>query len=269
VSADKNVIAFYAQQHWGSRYGVIDQFHPTKHKGLDVGLFRGLVQVPALLPGTVVAIEPSQSVGHYVTVQRADKKFNTYCHIVPSIALGARVAQGANLGRQAITQEEGGNAWRGQHTHLTLSDTLTGWTTWGPNNLDPTPDVLAVLASTASSGGVPINQEEDMSFAIVPLADGAKDIEIVSLISGLRTHIQSPYHVTLLQRLKANNGDDGMLEGEVNICKTYLAAVNPQVAAAPAPPVDVSALAAKLVPLLVPLIPVPPTDFTITGKASA
>lgn len=156
-----NVINFYAQAHWGSRYGVIDSAHPTPHKGLDCGLFHGTVQVPALHSGKVVAVKPSSSVGHYVTVQRSDGKFDTYCHIVPSASVGAQVSQGTNLGRQAVTQAEGGTAWLGQHTHLTLSDTLTGWATWGPHNLDPTPGVIAVLTGTADNGSSPLTDEGD------------------------------------------------------------------------------------------------------------
>ena len=77
MTTPENVLTFYAEAHWGSRYGVIDKWHTSPHKGLDCGLFHGNVQVPALHAGTVVAVAPSTSVGHYVTVERSDGLFDT------------------------------------------------------------------------------------------------------------------------------------------------------------------------------------------------
>jgi hypothetical protein len=170
-----NVLTFYAQARWGSRYGVEDAFHPTPHKGLDCGLFHGTVQVPALYAGTVVAVHSSTSVGHYVTVRRATfaPLFDTYCHIVPGVSIGEKVTQGTSLGRQAVTLAEGGTAWRGQHTHLCLSNTIAGWAEWdnGLHNLDPTPGVIAVLTGTAGAGSSPL-EEEEMSTATPIIFDG-------------------------------------------------------------------------------------------------
>jgi len=177
-----NVVAFYAEAHWGSRYGVVDAYHPTPHKGLDCGLFHGVVDVPALHDGTVVAAAASASVGHYVTVQRGDGLFDTYCHIVIGVSVGQRVVQGQRLGRQAVTQAEGGADWRGQHTHLCLSRTRDGWAVWGYVNLDPTPGVIAVLTGTASDGSTPIPPEQpkkenyEMSYSYIqrPTGPGSK-----------------------------------------------------------------------------------------------
>lgn len=159
MSTPANVVTFYAQAHWGSPWGVVDYAHPTPHKGLDCGLFHGTIDVPALHDGTVVAAAASSSVGHYVTVQRADKLFDTYCHIVLGVKVGQAVKQGDRLGRQAVTKAEGGSAWLGQHTHLCLSRTQAGWASWTAQNLDPTPGVIAVLTNTAGSDGKPIDNE--------------------------------------------------------------------------------------------------------------
>lgn len=145
----QNVLDFYSRAHWGSGYGVIDKWHTSPHKGLDVALFHGTVEVPALHAGTVVAVAASTSVGHYVTIERPDGLYDTYCHIVPGVSDGQAVSEGENLGRQAVTQAEGGKQWAGQHTHLCLSNTPTGWSTWGHANLDPTPGVEAVLAGSS------------------------------------------------------------------------------------------------------------------------
>lgn len=193
-----NVIAFYSQAHWGSRWGVRDAYHPTPHKGLDLGLFHGNVDVPALHAGHVVAVGPSSSVGHYVTVVRPDGLFDTYCHIVPGVSVGANVAQGQRLGRQAQTQSEGGTAWAGQHTHLCLSRTANGWATFTSNNLDPTPGVIAVLTNTAGGGSIPIappNEQEDELMALRGyLWTDSKNVRVGALadsVSGLWSPVQA------------------------------------------------------------------------------
>lgn len=169
MSAPANVLTFYAQSRWGSRYGVTDPYHPRPHKGLDVALFHGTVDVPALHPGEVVAAAWSPSVGHYITVERSDGLFDTYCHIVLGVELGQTVRQGDRLGRQAVNTAEGGDEWQGQHTHLCLSRTRDGWGVWGSVNMDPTPGVIAVLTSTASDGATPLPGGAPNSYPFVLL----------------------------------------------------------------------------------------------------
>ncbi len=76
--------------------------------------------------------------------------------------------------------------------------------------------------------------------SIVPLTDGG--IYLFSTLTGRRAHIQSPYHVQIIQRAVDNNSNDQMLHGELDIVAGYLTAVNPPVGAT----VDTEALAARL-----------------------
>jgi len=183
MATPTDVLAFYAEAHWGSRYGAVDVFHLTPHKGIDCGLFHGDVLVPALHEGTVVAAAANPNVGHYVTVQRGDGLFDTYCHIVLAVSVGQRVTQGQTLGRQAVTPAEGGIQWKGQHTHLCLSRTRDGWGVWGYVNLDPTPGVVAVLTTAASinisqldnSQPEPEEEEDDMANQPITLEIVNKD----------------------------------------------------------------------------------------------
>ncbi|GAA4176615.1 hypothetical protein [Gryllotalpicola koreensis] len=86
---------------------------------------------------------------------------------------------------------------------------------------------ISFPSSSQPAAASPATQEADMSFSIVPYAGTNGGIYVVSHITGNATHIQSPYHVTLLQRLKANNGSDAMLAAEIQICRSYLSAINP------------------------------------------
>jgi hypothetical protein len=89
--------------------------------------------------------------------------------------------------------------------------------------------------------------EEDMSFSLVPDAQSSK-IYACSLITGNRVWVSSPYHLTLLQRYKANNAGDKMLLAELDIVASYLTRINPPAPAVTANVnVDASSVAAKVV----------------------
>jgi hypothetical protein len=98
----------------------------------------------------------------------------------------------------------------------------------------------AVPAFTEETEFTPEPEEEDMSYSIINTTDGK--IMLVSLVTGKRAHIGSPYHVTLLQRQRKNDPVDVMLEAELDVTGAYLLAVNPPVNAT----VDTAALAAAL-----------------------
>ncbi len=218
MNAPANVLSFYAQAHWGSGWGVEDAFHKTPHKGLDVGLFHGIIDVPALHDGTVVAVGSNSLVGHYVTVQRADGLFETYCHIVPGVKVGQAVKQGDRLGRQATNQQEGGLQWMGQHTHFVLSRTRGGWGTWP--TLDPTPSVIAVLTGTAGSNGTPI----DNGGASAPRKK-ANTMEITHhVLAGVGEFYMftSPTIVSLSPELSTLTADNRKFQGDVAIALAAL-----------------------------------------------
>lgn len=131
----------------------------------------------------------------------------------------------------------------------------------GLASLGPGTPISSVPSPTPAPAPTPFSEEVPMSFSLVPLDKSGGVIAVVSLITGNRANIQSPYHLGLLQRVKANTGGDVMLQGEMDIIHSYLSAINPGAAASPsvtvtappappAPPVDISALAAALAPLI-------------------
>ena len=81
------------------------------------------------------------------------------------------------------------------------------------------------------------------SLSIVPLTEGG--IFLFSLSTGRRVHISSVYHVQIIQRAIANNSNDVMLPGELDIVSGYITAVNPPVGVT----VDAEALAKRLAEL--------------------
>lgn len=99
-----------------------------------------------------------------------------------------------------------------------------------------------IVGDSAAGTGtlVPITEDE-MGFSFVKDAQ-AVTVFVVSLVSGNRAAIQSEYHMGLLQRLKANDGSDPMLQAELDICKGYLVAINPPpvVVAPTIPPITIS-----------------------------
>lgn len=102
-------------------------------------------------------------------------------------------------------------------------------------------DIVGGLDPAGGGGTVVPTPEEYMAFSFVKDAQ-ADTIFVVSLVSGNRAAIASSYHFSLLQRVKVDNGTDSMLAGELDICRGYLAAINPPpIATAPAlPPISIS-----------------------------
>lgn len=156
-----SLTTFYASSRWGSRWGIVDASHPTPHKGLDI---RGISRqaVPALRSGTIIADQPSSSVGRYITVRvrvGSRYEYDTYCHVV-SLGRTGTITQGQTLTVLAGWDDKHGTAWTGPHLHLARSTTITGWAYWGAANLNPEPVVIGVLTSTAGGGTTPIEETE-------------------------------------------------------------------------------------------------------------
>lgn len=123
-------------------------------------------------------------------------------------------------------------------------------------------DLSVPGSATPPTATASIPKEAALMFSIVPDASSAQ-IFVVSQLNGNRALIASPYHLSLLDRVKANDGSDKMLTGELDIVHGYLAAINPPTATATAQ-VDSAAVAAAVAAALH-----VPTSFTITGKATS
>lgn len=142
---------FYARARWGSRWAVVDKFHPSPHKGLDLVQPAGTV-IPVLRSGRVVARGYSSAVGNYVTVQVAANDFDTYTHLVNGAPVGAELTATVDgVGHVAGYNDKHGSSWTGPHTHLCRSTTVRGWAVWGPANLNPEPLVLDRLSNRGSA----------------------------------------------------------------------------------------------------------------------
>jgi hypothetical protein len=96
----------------------------------------------------------------------------------------------------------------------------------GREYLGWTETILGAPIDNAAIAAVLRPKEQNMSYVIVPIA-GTDEVHIVSLITGIRAHITSEFHLSLLRRLKKNDFDDEMLLAEIDVVRGYLTAVNP------------------------------------------
>lgn len=116
-----------------------------------------------------------------------------------------------------------------------------------------------------------IPKEDAMSFSLVKDAKSAT-IWVVSLDTGNYAGVQSPYHVTLLSRVKSNMANDPMLQVELDIVRAYLAAIFPEQKPVQLPPPlsdeQLDGIAAKVAASLPAHTP-SDLNITLTGKASA
>lgn len=116
----------------------------------------------------------------------------------------------------------------------------------------------------ASNGTAKPIEEDDVSYALIPIADGT-GTGVMSLTTGNWAGIASPYHLSLLQRAKKNDNSDPMLMGELAIVKGYLDAINPQSTTGGVTDAQITQIASETAAK----IPAAPTKFTITGEAAA
>ena len=115
-----------------------------------------------------------------------------------------------------------------------------------------------------SNGTAQPTEEDDVSYALIPIADGT-GTGVLSLITGNWAGVASPYHVNLLQRAKKNDASDPMLSAELAIVKGYLDAINPpQSATGGVTDAQITQLASETAAKIT-----VPTKFTITGEAAA
>lgn len=203
--------------------------------------------------------------GRFVTIDLDDGRRTRSLHLDSRfVGRGDRVRRGQVIGLSGATgYGEEDWSWNvqgtgGAHVHQTL------WPSqryvFGSNGtLDPEPffDVSGSAAGE-SAKPIPTEEEEIMSvkddiisgvlagirpllsaavqaefekrgeydkYTILPLADGDGGIWLTNTETDKRTHIASPYHVTLIQRYFNNNGSDPMLTAEYDIVRSYLSQV--------------------------------------------
>ncbi len=191
---------------------------PSGEPGTDYATAYGVDLVMAET-GTVSVVKtsPSGGDGRRLSIDLDDGRRVSYLHLDRIAAyVGMRVTRGQRGVAFSGASGNGSSNWYGPHVHVSL---------WQRPGM-AWADTIDFAAYVDPPPPPPEEKDMDMTFSIAPLSDG--HIYCVSLITGLRVRINSPYHVTLLQRLKVNNSNDNMLTGEVDICQSYLAAVNPE-----------------------------------------
>jgi hypothetical protein len=117
-------------------------------------------------------------------------------------------------------------AWPGDESEI-VTGAWPDWTMWQytiVDNLDRNYSKAPLAQLSGGSTSQPL--DEDMSYSLVPNALDST-IWVCSLVSGNYVGIANPYHMTLLQRYKANQGGDKMLSAELDIVRGYLRAINP------------------------------------------
>ena len=201
------------------------------------------------------------SFGNYVSIAYADSRVTLDGHLRER----SRLAVGTLVGSDTIVGYVGmsGNAIYadppGPHDHHQV---------WINGLLvDPEGFYGAAVAGSGSTL-IPVTQSgvDPMSFAIVPNPGG--NISVQSLITGNYVSVGSTYHVSLLQRVKKNDNNDAMVPAEQDIVHAYLNTINPPAPAPVVPPVSLTSAQIAAIGAAV-IVPVPPHEFIITGKASA
>jgi hypothetical protein len=81
------------------------------------------------------------------------------------------------------------------------------------------------LAVPAIAGFALAKRRSKMTYAIVKV-HGSAEIDVVSLITGIRVRVGSPLHVNLLKALQ-DGSDDVMKKNELVVVRGYLTAINP------------------------------------------
>ncbi|MBM7503314.1 hypothetical protein ACFPER_07525 [Agromyces aurantiacus] len=89
---------------------------------------------------------------------------------------------------------------------------------WATNYAGGRPNASVAAASN-------VKEKEYPMFSIIPLVN--QGIWAQSTVTGRRTHIGTPYHLRLLQRMRDNDGSDAMLPAELDIVRGYLEAIGP------------------------------------------
>lgn len=198
---------------------------PSKEPGTDFATPYGTnLRMPGNGVITIVDNDPSGAEGRRLEMLMDNGEIIDYIHLD---SIQGTVGENFTKGQLGLcisgASGNGVNWFYGPHVHVTRR------AHGGIPYADSIDFMLAVDATPAGGGGTPFTPtipEEYMSYSIVPFAN-EPDIFVVSLVTGLYVKIENTYHLQLLQRLKKDNSDDPMLRTEVDICKSYLSAINP------------------------------------------
>lgn len=207
------------------RYDAADPFgnyggRQYPHTGSDWNGVPAGTAAMAIGTGVVVNKQWHAGNGNTVTVKLPDGHYYAYLHLNAEapVAVGQAVTIGQVIGYVGNT----GTNSQGAHLHITVSDSPSAYAGLG-NKIDPWQFIQDHKNDTDPVP--PAEQEEDMSYSIVPSTDGT--IYLCSLVTNKKVGIGSPAHVALLQRYKKNNSNDTMLPVEIDTVQNYIASIKP------------------------------------------
>ncbi|UAJ80720.1 M23 family metallopeptidase [Leifsonia sp. ZF2019] len=204
-------------------FGTLRPQTGLRHLGSDWIVPSG-TPVPAIGSGTVTSRGSTSYNGAFVTVRLPDGHHYAYIHLLDVlVGVGDTVTIGQIIARSG---QSGSNAnipgLGGPHLHITVSGSAAAADGVGPL-IDPWQFIQDHIDGTDPVP--PAENEEDMSYSIVPSTDGT--IYLCSLVTNKKVGIGSPAHVSLLQRYKKNNSNDTMLPIEIDTVQNYIAAIKP------------------------------------------
>ncbi|KZX20538.1 M23 family metallopeptidase [Rathayibacter tanaceti] len=166
---------------WGATAG-----RARPHRGLDYPQAGGTA-IPAAADGVVVVNLRNSDLGYVVVLRHADGYHSAYCHMnaASPLPIGRSVARGERVGSVGNT----GNASRGNHLHLTISLSESGYS-YGVT-VDPYRFINDRL-KPAPAPAEPTIQEDDMQMIVV-YADAATGSEYGStgVITSRRGFVQT------------------------------------------------------------------------------
>ncbi|MBD8466939.1 M23 family metallopeptidase [Plantibacter sp. CFBP 8798] len=137
---------------WGS---MIDRTSP--HRGLDFPQPGG-TPVGSVAEGVVRISEYTAELGNAIVVEHPDGWFSGYSHLLDGsrVQAGIPVLRGGTIGQVGNT----GSASRGNHLHLTISDTARGY--YSGTTIDPYPFITDRLNNPDTTPETPPRKEVTM-----------------------------------------------------------------------------------------------------------
>ncbi|WP_419817023.1 M23 family metallopeptidase [Glaciibacter flavus] len=213
-------------------FGELGPFYDALgHKGADYP--RGEHEpVYAYSHGTVEVVGHSGGLGGVVAIEDS-KGYAAWAHLVSvAVSVGDDVEPGTVLGYAAGRRDDHGSLWDGSHSHTTRSAVSASDAAYGIRPLlDPAPIIAAFLIATAGGDRSSITNTEtrdpDMArrLNIRETKDGTNNTPTLFFDGGPGVGIkpiQSPAHLTLLNRYLADKPGDHMYPSEIAIVNGYL-----------------------------------------------
>lgn len=146
-----SLVEFYGGDHKGSVFGYSAEYGSAFHYGQDIKRHPVGTPIPALWGGVVARVGWQTGHGFYVSMRRPDGYHESHSHMHEHspLEVGQTVVRAQTVGPLGSTGQS-----TGPHDHVQLSRSSMPWI--HGTEVDPWPQIAAVLASTAGGGTRPI-----------------------------------------------------------------------------------------------------------------